>query len=107
MRLHRATALLAVVILAGCAYRHRLASSSVETKMPRTWFLVTAPPTQEFPLGDMQAPTSKWQQVTTFDTSAGCDAMLEQAENHLQRPVQCIASDDPRLQESTAMEPKE
>ena len=94
--------MLAAVILASCAYRHRFASSSVETKMPRTWFLAAAPLTREFPLGDMQAPVSKWQQVTTFDALAECDATLEEAENHLQRPVQCIASDDPRLKESTA-----
>ncbi len=30
-----------------------------------------------------------------------CDAILEQAEDYLQRPVLCIASDDPRLKDSS------
>ena len=94
--------MLAAVILASCAYPHRFASSSVETSMPRAWFLVVAPFTREFPGGDIQAPLSKWSQVTTFDTAAGCDAILEQAQNHLQRPVRCVASDDPRLKEPAA-----
>ena len=65
--------------------------------MPRTWFLVVAPITREFPSGDMHAPVAKWSKVTTFDSGPSCDAILDQAENHLQRPVQCIASDDPRI----------
>src|SRR5579863_10653829 len=107
MNWRQTTEMLGAAILASCAYAHRFAHSSVETKMPRTWFLVTAPPTQEFPLGDLQARISKWQTVTTFDTAEACEAILEQAENHLQRPVQCIASDDPHLKESAAMDPKD
>ena len=102
---------LAIAMLGSCSYRPylpHLASSQVETAMPRTWFLVVAPFTQEFPGGDLQAPISKWPQVTTFETSAICDRMLQQAENNLQRPVQCVASDDPRLKKSAvAIETKE
>ena len=94
--------MLAAVVLASCASPHRFASSRVETRMPRTWFLVVAPFTREFPGGDMQAPLSKWSQVTTFDTAEACDGVLAQAENYLQRPVQCVASDDPRLKEPAA-----
>jgi len=65
--------------------------------MPRTYFLVVAPITREFPSGDMDAPLSKWMKVTTFDSDPACEAELDQAENHLQRPVQCVASDDPRI----------
>ena len=89
--------MLTAVALAGCGYPHRFAHSSVETRMPRTWFLVVAPFTREFPGGDIQAPLSKWSLVTTFDTASDCDATFEQAENYLQRPVECVASDDPRL----------
>jgi hypothetical protein len=94
--------MLAAVIFASSGYPHRFANSSVETRMPRTWFLIVAPFTREFPGGDMQAPLSKWSQVTTFDTAEACDATLAQAENYLQRPVQCIASDDPQLSEPAA-----
>ena len=65
--------------------------------MPRTYFLIVAPVTREFPNGDMDAPLSKWLKVTTFDSDPVCEAELDQAENHLQRPVQCVASDDPRI----------
>lgn len=85
-----------VFILASCGLSHH-AGSSGETRLPRTWFLVVAPFTREFPGGDMHAPIANWPKVTTYDTSAACDAILIEAENNLQRPVQCVASDDPRL----------
>jgi len=85
------------IVLASCANHHPFARARVETSIPRTWFLVAAPITQEFPRGDLQAPVLKWAKVTTFDTGPECDLELEEAENHLQRPVQCIASDDPRM----------
>ena len=85
------------MVLASCANHRPFAGTHVETSMPRTWFLVVAPITQEFPTGDMQAPVSKWARVSTFDSGPACDLELEEAENHLQRPVQCIASDDPRM----------
>jgi hypothetical protein len=95
-----ATAVLVGLALAGCGYFHRSARGSVEVTTPRTWLLLVAPFTREFPHGDLQAPYSKWSQVRSFDSAAGCDAILEQAEDYLQRPVQCIASDDPRLKPS-------
>jgi len=89
--------MIAAVLFASCGYLHRSAPRSVEINPPRTWFLLVAPFTREFPHGDLHAPFSKWSQVRSFDTAAGCDGILEQAEDYLQRPVQCIASDDPRL----------
>ena len=101
-KLQWAVAILAAVILASCGYLHRSAHSNVEAITPRTWFLLVAPFTREFPHGDLEAPFSKWSLVRTFDTGAGCDAILEQAEDYLQRPVQCIASDDQRLKGTPA-----
>jgi hypothetical protein len=90
--------ILAAVVLTGCGYLHHNShSATVVANPPRTWFLLVAPFTREFPHGDLHAPFSKWSQVKTFDSAAGCDAILEQAEDYLQRPVQCIASDDPQL----------
>ena len=89
-------------VLAGCSYRHRFVSSSVETAMPRTWFLVAAPFTREFPRGNIHEPLSLWAQVTTYDSAERCDAVLMQAEDQLQRPVSCVASDDPRMKEQAA-----
>ena len=66
----------------------------------RSPLLIAAPITQEFPTGDMHAPASKWVKVKTFETGPTCDLELEEAENHLQRPVQCMASDDPRILDS-------
>jgi len=83
--------------LASCANHHPFARAQVEVTMSRTWFLVVAPVTREFPRGDLNAPLAQWSKVTTFDTDPACEAELDQADNHLQRPVQCVASDDPRL----------
>jgi hypothetical protein len=84
-------------MVAGCANYHPFRRSHVEITMPRTYFLVVAPITREFPRGDMDAPLALWSKVTTFDTEPACEAELNPAQNHLQRPVQCVASDDPRL----------
>jgi len=91
-------ALLLAIAMAGCAaYHHQFASTSVETALPRVWFLVAAPLSREFPRGNIEDPLSAWSMVTTYDTDGACDASLSEAENQLQRPVQCVASDDPRL----------
>ena len=98
VRLSHATALLLAITTVGCgAYRRQFASTSVETTLPRVWFLVAAPFTREFPRGNIEEPLSAWSMVTTYDTDGACDASLFEAENQLQRPVQCVASDDPRL----------
>ena len=90
--------LLLALAVASCGYLHRSArAGKVEVSAPRTWLLLVAPFTREFPHGDLEAPFSKWSQVRSFDSAAACDGILEQAEDYLQRPVQCIASDDPRL----------
>ena len=85
------------MMLASCANHHPFRRSQVVITMPRTWFLVVAPITREFPNGDMDAPLSKWMKVTTFDTDPACESELNPAQNNLQRPVQCVASDDPRI----------
>jgi hypothetical protein len=98
MRLFRAIPPLLAIAMAGCAAYHRpLASASVESALPRVWFLVAAPFSREFPRGNIEEPLSSWSMVTTYDTDGACDASLFEAENQLQRPVQCVASDDPRL----------
>ena len=86
-----------VMCIAGCAYRSPFARSNYVTTMPTVWYLVEAPFTREFPGGSMGEPVSKWTLVTTFDSAPLCDAALIEAHNELQRPVQCIASDDPRM----------
>lgn len=94
-------ATLVTVVLASCGYFHSFHRSGPATSVPKTWNLLVAPFTREFPHGDLHAPLSKWSVVKSLDTAAGCDAILEQAEDYLQRPVLCIASDDPRLKESS------
>jgi hypothetical protein len=91
---------LAAIVVASCGYLHRTAHQNVTVVPPRTWILLVAPFTREFPHGDLEAPYSQWSPVRSFDSGAACDAILEQAEDYLQRPVQCIASDDPRLKAS-------
>ncbi len=94
--------MLAAIVLGGCGYFHSFHRGSSVAGTPKTWNLLVAPFTREFPHGDLHAPLSKWSVVKSFDTPAGCDAILEQAEDYLQRPVLCIASDDPRLKDSPA-----
>jgi hypothetical protein len=91
----------AAIFVASCSYKPRSAGTRGDTSAPHKWFLIAAPFTQEFPGGNLQAPLSKWPQITTFDAAETCEAGLQQAGNELQRPVQCIGSDDPRLNEQT------
>ena len=84
----------------GCANHHPMANGRIEGTAPPTWSLIVAPFTREFPGGDMAAPLSQWSLVRTFDNEQGCDGILTQAQDNLQRPVLCIASDDPRLKQT-------
>lgn len=93
--------MLAAVVFASCGYLHSFHHGSIAAGVPKTWNLLVAPFTREFPHGDLHAPLFKWSVVKSFDTPAGCDAILEQAEDYLQRPVLCIASDDPRLKDAS------
>ena len=79
--------------LVGCAARTMPPNNS-------QWLLVASPVTDEFPNGTVGSPIAQWPRVTQYASMSQCGAALEPAQNHFQRPVACVASDDPRLREN-------
>ncbi len=61
------------------------------------WYMISPPPSAAYPEGDMNSSVSTWERIDMFPSAADC----QQAElkiTHDGRPVDCIASDDIRLQ---------
>ena len=54
-------------------------------------------PTPAFPNGSLSSPVSEWVMVGRFPNIDACQNALPQVQTKVQRPVQCIPSDDPRL----------
>lgn len=54
-------------------------------------------PTAEYPNGAMDEPISDWVAIGKFPSMITCEASLDRMQSRVQRPVQCIPSDDPRL----------
>ena len=78
------------------------ACSSTRTNVnrgPQVWQVVAAPPMPDYPEGNLQLPMELWLPVddSTYTSREDCVARLDKAFNKVQRPVDCVASDDPRL----------
>ena len=87
-------AILALAFAAvGCAARPAPPISS-------QWLLVASPVTDDFPNGTVGSPIAQWPKVTQYASMSQCGAALGAAQNRFQRPVACVASDDPRLREN-------
>ena|ERR1700676_4818942 len=91
MKLGRAAMVAVMVVVGGCA-------SNSQVPRDQRWFLLAATPTQEYPLGKIAAPMERWPRVMAYASLDECAASLWDASNELQRPVQCVAGDDPRIQ---------
>lgn len=91
MNLRRFVTLLPIVAALGCAGRS-------PTPDPR-WSIVTPPLSRDFPVGDGSAPLSEWTRVANyeFDSLAKCAAAENGVQNELQRPTECVATDDPHF----------
>jgi hypothetical protein len=100
MKFGHAALVLSLVVsagLTGCALTGRTLAPAAQ---PR-WLLVAAPPTRDFPTGYNGTPISKWSQIGEYASMDVCEDSTREAANKLQVPVQCVATDDPRLKGAT------
>ena len=61
------------------------------------WYMVSPPVNATYPHGDLNSSVSSWERVKDFPNGEMCQNQLRDIHNQLDRPVGCIASDDPRL----------
>ncbi len=80
----------AFVCLAGCA--------TGASREP-SWYLVSPVATVTYPRGDLNSPMSTWERVKDYPSGSDCQRALQATHNDIHRPVACIASNDPRLQQ--------
>jgi hypothetical protein len=95
MRFSNVAVLAFAFALVGCAARTTPPSSNSSQ-----WLLLASPVTEDFPNGTVGSPIAQWPKVTQYASMSQCGAALGPAQNQFQRPVACIASDDPRLREN-------
>ena len=82
---------LAVVVLLGGL------SSCATASDPITWYVLSPPPTADYPEGNLDTEITTWERIDMFPTSAECLKALLKIHNQIHRPVQCVPSDDPQL----------
>jgi hypothetical protein len=85
----RRLALIAILVgLVGCA---------TAPPAPVVWYLVSPKPTTDFPHGDLYSAMWTWERVREFPTATDCQNALMTIHNEIHRPVDCIASNDRRM----------
>jgi hypothetical protein len=95
MRFSNVAVLAFAFAIVGCAAKTAPPSSNSSQ-----WLLVASPVTEDFPSGTVGSPLAQWPMVTQYASMSKCGAALGAAQNQFQRPMACIASDDPRLHEN-------
>jgi len=67
----------------------------------RRWSILTAPASHDYPLGDPSAALSDWRRMSDyeFDSFTECTAAEKGVQNPLERPIECVATDDPRFRQ--------
>jgi len=64
---------------------------------PVVWYVVSPLPSTTYPHGNINSNLSSWEKVKDFPTGDACQDQLRDIHNQLHRPVDCVASNDPRL----------
>jgi hypothetical protein len=64
---------------------------------PTNWYVLSPPATINYPHGNLNSNLSKWVKVKDFPSEDACQDQLRDIHNQLHRPVDCVASNDPRL----------
>jgi hypothetical protein len=82
---------LAVIVLLGSLL------SCASAADPITWYVLSPPPTADYPEGNLDTQITTWERIDVFPTSAECEKALLKIHNQIHRPVQCVPSDDHRL----------
>jgi len=83
-----------VVALAGCASNPVAVAAHQDDPH---WLLLESPVTSDYPEGAVFEPIERWPRITEYASLDKCRASMWDAQNQLQRPVTCVASDDPRI----------
>jgi len=65
---------------------------------PPVWYLVSPVPNDNYPHGNLNSPMTGWEKVRNYPTAVDCENATQDTHNQLHRPVDCVASNDPRLQ---------
>ncbi len=76
------------MLLAGCA---------TAPDHPVGWYMVSPIPTANYPEGDINSEVLTWQRIEDFPSVAKCEDSLLEVNRRIHRPVDCIASNDIRL----------
>ena len=84
MILRRGAALALILMLNGCATNYSV-------------WLIAAPVSSDFPEGQADAPLSNRTRIRGYDYLDDCKLRVLDAQNRLQRPVTCVAVDNPQL----------
>ena len=79
---------IALLSLAGCASA---------PPVPVVWYVVSPMASATYPHGNINSNVSHWEKVKDFPTGDACQDQLRDIHNQLHRPVDCVASNDPRL----------
>jgi len=64
---------------------------------PVVWYIVSPVPTPTYPRGNLNSSVSTWEKIKDFPTGTACQDQLLDVHNRIERPVDCVASNDPRL----------
>jgi len=64
---------------------------------PVVWYAVAPVATSTHPHGDINSSLSSWEKLKDFPNPDTCEDQLQGMHNQLDRPVGCVASNDPRL----------
>lgn len=91
MRMRYVGVLMLALALAGCV------AAPVHQRNSH-WLMLQSPVTKEYPFGSAFAPLKRWPRVTEYASLDTCQDSLWDTQDRLQRPVTCVASDDPRLE---------
>ena len=82
---------LAVVVLLGSLL------SCASAPDPITWYVLSPPPTADYPEGNLDTQIITWERIDMFPSDAECLKALLKIHDRIHRPVQCVPSDDPQL----------
>ncbi len=66
---------------------------------PPVWYLVSPTPNENYPHGNLNSPMTGWEKVRNYPTADDCENAIMDMHNQLHRPVDCVASNDPRLEQ--------
>ncbi len=94
MKLRHIVIIALASLIAGCAGQPKPQTDAM-------WLLLASPASSEYPDGTVAGSSfARWPKITEYAYLNDCGASLREVQNEIQRPVACVASDDPRLKQN-------